>query len=358
MKKIFFAIMATAALASCSQDEVMNVNQEAIGFGEAFVDNAARAIDPSYSNTTNKITKFNVWGTLKGNTNQIVKLYQGAEVYSTKDGDTQAYGEAWWCDQVEYWVPNATYVFAAVANHTSVTADSGLPETITFDYTNGATDLLYTQNPNTVKTDIAATPTTGVNDNKIVNFTFNHLLSKLQFKFINKAASEKHIFRVKDIKISGLPTSGTYTIGGTWSTSGTNGVASFGDATNATTASSTTAVDILTTNTVGITSNDARLVIPNSNTLTITFVKELYYDADGDKVADTNELIYTDANKTTNDKYTTITLNGTGVADKDKTKFEVNGNYVLIAELISGSEINFTVNSVANWADGVDVKVN
>ena len=72
MKKFFFGILAIAALAACSNEEQIAAPKgEAIAFGNAFVDNSVRAIDPSYGATNkvdgvdvrNHITSFKVWGT-------------------------------------------------------------------------------------------------------------------------------------------------------------------------------------------------------------------------------------------------------------------------------------------------------
>ena len=362
MKKFLFLAIAATAFASCSQDEVMEVaEKQAITFGKAFVGNATRAIDPSKNNSTNLLTQFTAYGNLKvGET--YVKLYGGDGVAAT--GTT--YGTAYTTTETEYWTPNVTYQFAAVANANDVTEDetTGLPSSIDFEYTDGTVDLLYTKQINTVKTDASATPgNTGnydVNDNGIVNFTFDHLLSKLQFKFINGSLDSRNIFKVKDIKISGLPASGTYTVATTptWSTEGTTSSAvEFGDASDAT-ETTADAVEILNDNTNGITSDKAMLVIPNKNTLTITFVKELYYDADNDDVADDDEMVYSDANLTTVDKFTTITLNGTGVNAVQK-EFEANGNYVLVVTLGEDNEIKFTVETINGWTPeaGTDVNI-
>ena len=354
MKKFLFLAIAATAFASCSQDEVMEVaEKQAIQFGESFVGNATRAIDPSKNNKSNLLTEFTAFGNLKVG-EKYVELYEGDGVVAT--GTT--YGTAYDTEETEYWTPNVTYQFAAVANHKSVTRTNGLPSSITFDYDNGDDDLLYTKVNNEVTTNESATPTGGVNKDGIVNFTFDHLLSKLQFKFINGSLDSRNIFKVKDIKISGLPTSGTYTVAGDgdWAETGTTGEALFGAATNATTTTSTTAVDIKTENKDGITSNDARLVIPNKNVLTITFVKELYYDADADGVADDDEKVYSDANLTTEDKFTTITLNGTGENAVQK-EFEANGNYVLVVTLGKDNEIKFTVETINGWTPEADVKI-
>lgn len=348
MKKFLFLAIAATAFASCSQDEVMEVaEKQAIQFGESFVGNATRAIDPSHVDTD--INEFYVYGTLtgKGTNANRVDLYKGAKV--ERKGARN--GKAFTCNQTEYWTPDATYAFAAVAHAKSVTCTSGLPSSIDFDYTDGTVDLLYTKTLNSVTTDGSATPTGGVNNEKIVNFTFDHLLSKLQFKFLNEALDDAHIFKVKDIQISGLPASGTYTIATnpTWSTKGTTASAvEFGDASNAT-ETTAEAVEILK-GTTGITSDKAMLVIPNTNTLTITFVKELYYDVDNDKVADKTELIYSDANLTTEKKYTEISLSN--------QTFAANGNYMLVVRLTSGGMIEFTVEDLKEWDTEVTVPVN
>ena len=52
MKKSILGLAALALLASCNNDEELNsLAPEAITFGNPFVDNATRAIDPSYSGT-------------------------------------------------------------------------------------------------------------------------------------------------------------------------------------------------------------------------------------------------------------------------------------------------------------------
>ena len=51
MKKYLFMAMAAVAITSWSQDEVMEVaEKQAISFKDAFVEDATRAIDVTYSN--------------------------------------------------------------------------------------------------------------------------------------------------------------------------------------------------------------------------------------------------------------------------------------------------------------------
>ena len=68
MKKIFVAIMAMAAFAACSTNEVISASQgDAIEFSNAFVGNSVRSIDPSI--TTNTLDNFLVYGTVTNTSN-------------------------------------------------------------------------------------------------------------------------------------------------------------------------------------------------------------------------------------------------------------------------------------------------
>ena len=57
MKKYIYIALAAAAFASCSQDEALELNQEAIDFDAPFVENATRAAtDPSLGTANNPFT--------------------------------------------------------------------------------------------------------------------------------------------------------------------------------------------------------------------------------------------------------------------------------------------------------------
>ena len=71
MKRLFIAVLAVAALTACSKEETVNIDRgEAIAFGNAFVDNATRAIDPSYGENGAALTEFQVWGSVNGGNGQ------------------------------------------------------------------------------------------------------------------------------------------------------------------------------------------------------------------------------------------------------------------------------------------------
>ena len=309
MKKFFIAIVALAAAVSCSNDDIISIDRQTIGFGNAFVDNATRIEDPSYG-AGKLIKEFYVWGTVKGNTGNTLNLYNGARVYD----DEPTYGSAYTCDQTEYWIPDATYNFVAVANATSVAPATGLPETISYT-ADGTSDLLYTNTGVTAKTNAEAVPTSGVNGNKVVAFTFNHLLSKVHFEFENASGSEKCKFEIADIKVYGQNAAGTYDIANQkWTADGTTiaetAAWNFGGA-----------ADI--TNGTTVTSDKAFLFVPGNQTLNISFTKNFYYN---DNLSNTEAVT------------ATLTNN-----------FAANGAYVIKATLKSGKQIDFSVGSLGNW---------
>ena len=316
MKKFFIAIVALAAAVACSNDDIISIDRQTIGFGNAFVDNATRIEDPSYG-ADNLIEEFYVWGTVKGNTDNTLNLYNGARVYD----NSPEYGTAYTCDQTEYWIPSATYNFVAVANATSVAPATGLPTTISYT-ADGTSDLLYTTTGVTAKTNAQAEPTEGVNGNNVVAFTFNHLLSKIHFEFVNASGSDKCKFEITDIKVYGQNAAGTYDIANqTWTANGTIAVDdawNFGGAANITDGAT-------------VTSEKAFLFVPGNQTLNISFTKNFYYDG-----------------TPSNTETVTATLTN---------NFAANGAYVIKATLKSGKQIDFSVGSLGGWDSDTSITI-
>ena len=213
MKKTFIAILALAAVA-CNKAEVIDSNPgEAIAFGDAFVDNATKATDPSYS--ANDITKFNVYGTV----NDVV-IYPGTEV--TKG--TAAYNSAWTCPVNQYWIPGASYKFVGIVdgNKSGVTTTNltdDMPTSISYT-ADGVTDLLCQTIEKTAKTDGTS--------NGLVAFNFTHLLSKVNFTVTNNSTeADGYSFLVKKITFAGR-TKATYDLTDGWKDA-TAGNISFAD---------------------------------------------------------------------------------------------------------------------------------
>lgn len=215
MKKFFIAIAAIATAAACSQNETISLdNGEAISFGNAFVENSVRAdvaTDPSLNATT--FTSFKVWGTVNGG-NGLVAIYAGDDVEGTVGSNIVDGKEThvWYCDVKQYWIADAKYNFAALANATVANVTPGtdkLPASVKFA-ANGATDLVYARST----TDILGK----ASGNGPVNFTFNHLLSKVKFTVNNSSTTATgYSFVIRNIAILGA-TEGTCALPAkTWS---------------------------------------------------------------------------------------------------------------------------------------------
>lgn len=265
MKKIFLiGLTAAAMLASCSNDETVEMaQQKAIGFSNAFVNNGTRSVvDPSF--TTTSLNDFAVYGfTQNGQIFDGVKVSKG--------------GAAWSYDNVQYWVPGNTYTFGAIAPHSAANvSDVKLPEGATkvemkVAFTNtdaDQVDLLHAE-PAQI-TDVTATYTTPV------SMTFNHQLSKVKFSFVN-AVGEGYTVKVKDVKIKDAYKDGTLTVAATENTWGgqtsKNLELNFGNVVD--NASGTNAAFIANTKTLE--SYNEKLMIPmGTDTYTVSFTAEMY----------------------------------------------------------------------------------
>ena len=199
MKKQLAIVCAALGMVACMQEEVVTVQQNAISFKGAFVDNATRAAeDPS--TTLEEITNFNVWGFMD----------QPSGYVFTGDKVEKA-GDAWTYANTQYWAPNHTYYFAAVSPADSQAwsletsgANTYGPGVLTFTNANGTEDLLYAAT--SVETpqydDLQAE---GMD---AVKLQFNHLLSKVKFTFANGFATRNSSVEIKDIKMT-APEKGT-----------------------------------------------------------------------------------------------------------------------------------------------------
>lgn len=202
MKKIFIVLTALATIAACNKAEVIETQEgEQIAFSNAFVENTTKtAVDPSLGTAGNPFKSFNVWGTVGG-----VSIYDGDVVTGTV-GSSIVNGmekNLWTCASVkQYWIKDAKYKFSALANAGTVTLgdDDELPAKTTFDATAADVDLLYAE---------PVTATGKASGNAPVEFTFNHLLSKVKFTVINNSQDATgYSFDVKNITIT-CPKTGT-----------------------------------------------------------------------------------------------------------------------------------------------------
>lgn len=210
MKKILFALCAVATFASCSKSEVLNLNQEAIDFGTAFVDNGTRATD-EFTIETHELFDFNVWATTQrpkqgGVEQPITPILKEVIVCRPDLASDWVYPTAY----TQYWIPGNTYQFAAAKNYGGVTVVDGVPAEFTYNAATQA-DLIY-----------AADSRVGqeAGANAKVAFTFDHLLSKAYFTVDTNQMSgdnTSYTYLVKDLRINNAVKEATYTIGtGVW----------------------------------------------------------------------------------------------------------------------------------------------
>jgi hypothetical protein len=339
MKKLFISMLAVAALASCSQEDVIVADKgDLIGFN-SFVENSTRATDTTYGAVA--LTSFNVYGTVQGTGNGVVNIYDGdvvtgvvGEKEKDENGNETNVDKAWSCDVKQYWIAGAQYNFAAVvdadnsASNVNVDAN-GMPETI--DYTTAnQNDLLYAD----------ATATGKATGNGKVNFTFEHLLAKAQFT-VKSNTEGGYYYTVKDIMVSNYE-GGTYTIAyadanndgkddGTWAPSTATNVA-FGKVEKVTKADA-----------AGKTNATQMLLVPTTNDFKVSFIVEIWNDnGEADDVL-LGQTIYADGDTDTAHNALSVT---TDLVKGNTYNFNLN--------LSVGELIQFTVTTNPTWANADD----
>ena len=265
-------LAATAMLASCSNDETVEMAQsKAIGFSNTFVNNGTRSIvDPSF--TTKTLEDFAVYGFT-----QAGQIFKGDKVYKGGSAST-----GWSYDVLQYWVPGNTYTFGAIAPHSVATnvSDVALPEnakkvemTVAFTNTDAdQVDLLHAEPAQIAGTEVTETYKTPV------SMTFRHQLSKVKFSFEN-AVGEGYNVKVSNIKIMDAYTNGTLTVaanGNTWSAQANKTLGlDFG---NVVADDATADEAAVIANAATLESYNEKLMIPMdaTATYTVTFTAELY----------------------------------------------------------------------------------
>lgn len=200
MKKIFIAVLAVAALVSCSKEQTVNVDEGfKIGFDNTFVENSTRANDLKVGNFD-----FGVYGSVINSQNQQGMIFTNQEV--ANDG---SYSPA------QYWIAGANYEFVAIAPYTeaawtyapavNTAAENG---TITFNNETAVAnqDLIFANA--TAYTDDAF-----MADPDKVGFTFNHMLSRVKFEFTNGTVAANNLtFKVTNVVLEGVHSEGTLAV--------------------------------------------------------------------------------------------------------------------------------------------------
>lgn len=320
MRRTFLAIIAAAiSIVACNKTEVIEQTpRQKITFGKAFIDNATKVVDPTYSGSK-ALEEFNVWGTVTGKEN-TVNVFNGA----TCTGYVGL--NVWNCNQSEYWIPWCVYNFTAIADADDVKVDDyGMPTEIHVT-SDGTKDLLYATA--SAETDGNATPSQSP-----VNFTFAHKMSKAHFTFENNIGSDDYAFVISEIYVSKLYTKGVYTIGAAtpWSVSEVSdanlsfGAGDYGTPETLSLANGKTA-----------TSNLARTFLPaeygESNKFTVSFTAYILYK-------------------------------GTTISEKPYTlnvahTFVEGHAYNFVIGLEAGNKITFSVTNLNGWTEDDPVTVN
>lgn len=324
MKKIFIAIMAMAAFAACTSEEtIVAPKGNAIAFGNAFIDNATKAIDGTYTNVAgdaHELKAFNVYGTVE-NGNGLANIFNGLKVEKQNSG-------AWAYDPeyTQYWVADNVYDFAAVVSKDKVEVEQGIdgmPVALGYDAV-AQHDLLYAE----VK-DINY-----ANNVQPVKFTFAHLLSKVKFTVKNLMQNGNgNSYKVKNVVVNGATKSAIYDIATkTWGSYAETHSLTFGDIVTVGANDEYEAAKKLEMNAVGE-SKYERLFIPQDNApLNISIDVEYYVE---NKMNDKDVL---------NDKYTkTIEI---------AHKLEAGHAYNVVLTLGNpGEPITFAVEDITAWEE-------
>lgn len=193
MKKSLLVLgVAVAALASCTNEEVVNVPESAAIRFNSYAFNTTKAASDI---TSTNFGKFYVYGGYDATTD----LFGGTEV--TKTGNTWGYTD------LQYWAANKNYKFAAyapkeVGSPTWSYADGELSITTLNSDMGHQYDLVYAEANKTTAGDITNVGT--------VDLEFSHLLSKIQLVFVSGDFADNVDLEISDLTISGINTQGAW----------------------------------------------------------------------------------------------------------------------------------------------------
>lgn len=335
MKKLFIVAMALGMLASCAQDEVLDLNQEAIGFSGAHINNSTRSISSPASHTTANLATFNVYGAMTGvDADKYVAIFDGVPVKREWNAATDIGATGTWGydkSYVQYWIAGKNYKFAAVVDGTvdAERDEDCMPTKITVNASEQK-DVLYAEN------EIPAwSSSKGTN----VAFDFNHIMSKVKFTAEVAAMASAYAYTVEGITINGVPQEATYTIGGTWAATSTYNVA-FGHIAGPDATADNLALPL---NGTSAESYYERLMVPgqvNSISFTVNLWKKKDSATDYDQISTETKTL------TVGDGLTSAINLAGGSA------------YNFVIELgAPGTPITFSANPIPDWTPAGDVDV-
>lgn len=203
MKKLLLAILATTALAACSDHSIEATPNVAIEFGDlktrAIVENVQTIQDDENGFGVSAIMNLGADGTPEAD--QYIDLLEKEQVKYVNG--------AWSYDNTRYWVNDRTFHFFAYYPYNLNIEKAQLTATydgwkIRFDTPETADDsFLIAYRTESISSNINVYPT--------VDFTFKHQLSKVNFAIHMSDAQNPDIekMRVTGVTISGIKKSGT-----------------------------------------------------------------------------------------------------------------------------------------------------
>lgn len=269
MKKSFLMFgVAAMALASCTQNEVVEyAENRAIQF-DTFVNNNTRAVTEL---KTEGLTQFNVFA------------YHGTNTVDYNNVLVRGNSSSGWTPAANaYWQAGNAYEFAAYSDQNGELSDLNKEQTSGVSFANKT--LKFTGYEVAGKDLVAAQTSvasqTDVNSYTAVNLTFYHMLSQIKFTFTNSDAAD-YTLKISNIKITaGKTATGTFAMSGgtpsiSW-TSNADGEYTIADITDIAKGANQT------------TESESLLILPqNTDNLKVTFTATLT-DAGKVKIAEGN----------------------------------------------------------------------
>lgn len=193
-KSLLFCGVAALAFASCTQNEVLDVNENrAIGF-ESFVGKPTKALE------TSSLSEFYVFGAYSddGTITGAPNVFNNVKVSGKP---------SWTTEETKYWIDGKQYKFAAYSDDNAKFAGA--------TFTNGTLTIPeYTVSTKDLVASNIVSQTGSATSNAVVGITLNHILAKVKFTFTNKLAAGYKI-AISELKIASVPNKGTYTDNGT-----------------------------------------------------------------------------------------------------------------------------------------------
>lgn len=312
MKKSFLMLgVAAMALASCTQNEVVDyAENRAIQF-DAFVNNNTRAVTE-----VTQLTNFYVFGEFGDADGSY-----GNKVYNNELNTT-----------AHYWVANKYYSFGAYAN-----GEGGKIDNAKFD-ADGKTLTFENYTPDDTKDLVVATQALQATPTVPVALTFEHMLSQVKFTFKTTDA-DAYTLKISELKINQAVTTATgiYSDGTIDWTSPSTGNYSYDDIADVAVAAN------------DYTASDVKLVIPQTgtNSLQVTFKATI----SGSGIAEPKSSTFT----------ATLGYTAGGVAGTEDNTWTPGYVYNYIATIngdqidptLENQKIEFT-STVTSWQNATD----